>query len=87
MRRVEGPRAPKLLVDDREELLDLFDLEHARQPARQARRCDRTPRITRSEPLADREAVEGADRGEALRNRAPGHRGAQRGEVGTQLAP
>src|SRR2546423_4823380 len=85
--RVEGRRAPELVVDDAEEPLDLFDLEDSRQPARQARRRDRAPRITGGEPLADGEPVEGADSSEALRHGASRDRGAQCRQVGPQLAP
>ena len=71
----------ELLVDDREEPLDLVDLEDARQPARQARRRDRAPRIAGSEAVARRVAMERPDRGEALGRRAAGAARAEVGEV------
>ena len=62
----------QLLVDDRQQPLDLVDLEDARQAARQARRRDRAPRVAGGEAVAGREAVERADRREPLGGRAAG---------------
>ena len=66
-------------VDDREEPLDLVDLEDARQAPRQSRRRDRAPRVAGRQPLAGRAAVEGADRGEPL---GDGRTGAPRCRAG-----
>ena len=56
-------------VSGGQQALDFVDLEHPREAARQARRRDRAPRIAGRHFLARREAVERADRGEALRGR------------------
>ena len=49
MLRVVARDGLELRLDDGEQRVDLLDLEHARQAARQARRRDRAPRVARRE--------------------------------------
>ena len=75
-----------VLVDRREQPLDLVDLEDARQASRQARRGDRAPRVAGGQARARGEAMERADRGEPLAHRRARPRANELREVGAQVA-
>jgi len=79
------PGRREVLVDHREQPLDLVHLEDPWQAPREARRGDRPPRVARSQLGAGRPAMERADRRETLGHRAPGMAVGQLSQVRAQL--
>ena len=77
----------EIRLDDRQQRVDLLDLEDAREPAREARRGDRAPRVARREVAPGRPAMERADGGQALRDGRAGAALAEDAEIGPQVGP
>ena len=64
--RVVTGRSAEVLVDDREQPVDLLDLEDSREAARLSRRGDGAPRVARGQPGPGRPAMERADGRQSL---------------------
>ena len=77
----------EIRLDDREQRVDLLDLEDAREPAREARRRDRAPRVARREIAPRRPAMERPDRGQPLRDGRSSATLTEDAEVGAQVGP
>ena len=76
----------EIRLDDRQQRVDLLDLEDAREPARETWRGDRTPRVARREVASGGPAMERPDGGQALRHGRAGATLAEDAQIGSQVS-